>query len=116
MTVLSSYVHIPYREAGLNRHHWVSNTIHTMLRTVLNPKNLHNSSLWLSGPEPLVNYMNKEYFNIQKSSISSGNQIIFQKRGSSGFAHQMLGACDSLLLAVTNSRPFQSIASVVVFL
>ena len=80
------------------------------------PKNLHNSSLWLSGPEPLVNYMNKEYFNIQKSSISSGNQIIFQKRGSSGFAHQMLGACDSLLLAVTNSRPFQSIASVFVFL
>ena len=89
----------------------------TRLSMMLNGlfENLHNSSIWLSGPEPLVNYMNKEYYNIQKS-ISSGNQIIFQKRGSSGFAHQMLGACDTLLLAVTNSRPFQSIASVLVFM
>ena len=74
------------------------------------PLVLTSTAEWKSGPETLVKYINNVYKNIQRSALATREtQIIFQKKGSSGFAHQMLGSCDTFLLALTNSRPFQSL-------
>lgn len=74
------------------------------------PLVLTSTAEWRSGPETLVKYINNVYKNIHRSALAkSETQIIFQKKGSSGFAHQMLGSCDTFLLALTNSRPFQSL-------
>lgn len=78
------------------------------------PLVLTSKTEWKSGPEALVKYINNVYKNIQRSALAKRDtQIIFQKKGSSGFAHQMLGSCDIFLLALTNSRPFQSVCFLV---
>ena len=74
------------------------------------PKVLTSTTEWKSGPEILVDYINHSYKYIHRSAVAeTETQIVFQKKGSSGFAHQMLGSCDTFLIALTNSRPFQSL-------
>lgn len=52
--------------------------------------------------------MNTTYLRIQSNPRLRRNQIVYEKKGTTGMAGQISGVCDSLLLALLHNRPFQS--------
>lgn len=71
-----------------------------------------NESSWKIGPSPFVEYMNNEYYALQKNGTKKAEQlIVYQKKGTTGMAGQMAGVCDILLLGVLHDRPVQSTRS-----
>lgn len=67
---------------------------------------------WSYGPVPLQTYMNTTYLRIQSNPRLRRNQIVYEKKGTTGMAGQISGVCDSLLLALLHDRPFQSKQSI----
>ena len=63
---------------------------------------------WSYGPLPLQHFMNTTYLRIQSNPRLRRNQIVYEKKGTTGMAGQISGVCDSLLLALLHNRPFQS--------
>lgn len=55
--------------------------------------------------------MNTTYLRIQSNPHLRRNQIVYEKKGTTGMAGQISGVCDSLLLALLHDRPFQSRSS-----
>lgn len=64
------------------------------------------SKEWKYGPSEFVSYMNHVY--LPNQGIFK-KKLVYKKRGTTGIAGQMKGACDTLLLAILSNRTFQSI-------
>lgn len=73
----------------------------------LQPSGLESS--WVFGPPPFLDYMNTKYKAIQrKRAFQPRRRIVYEKKGTTGMAGQMIGVCDTLLLAVLHDRAIQS--------
>lgn len=68
-----------------------------------------SNATWVTGSDTFMSYMNTFYIpKIQNSVHNATDQIIYQKKGSTGIANQMFGVCDILLLGILNNRSIQS--------
>lgn len=68
-----------------------------------------NESNWVFGPPPFLEYMNTKYKSLQRKRVSQPKRrIVYEKKGTTGMAGQMIGVCDTLLLAILHDRAIQS--------
>ena len=67
---------------------------------------------WVYGPSRFLKYMNTEYQRIQQNGTRLSTQlIVYEKKGTTGMAGQIVGVCDALLLGILHDRPVQSVLS-----
>ena len=68
-----------------------------------------NESNWVFGPPPFLEYMNTKYKSLQRKRVfQPRRRIVYEKKGTTGMAGQMIGVCDTLLLAILHDRAIQS--------
>ena len=68
-----------------------------------------NESNWVFGPPPFLEYMNTKYKSLQRKRVSQPKRrIVYEKKGTTGMAGQMIGVCDTLLLAILHDRAIES--------
>ena len=68
---------------------------------------------WVYGPSRFLKYMNTEYQRIQQNGTHRSAQlIVYEKKGTTGMAGQIVGVCDALLLGILHDRPVQSAISI----
>ena len=68
-----------------------------------------NESKWVYGPPLFLKYMNTKYKTIQRKRVSQPkHRIVYEKKGTTGMAGQMIGVCDTLLLGILHNRGIQS--------
>ena len=69
---------------------------------------------WVYGPSRFLKYMNTEYQSIQQNGTRRSAQlIVYEKKGTTGMAGQIVGVCDALLLGILHDRPVQSAISTI---
>ena len=72
-------------------------------------KRTGNESNWAFGPPLFLEYMNTKYKALQRKRVSQPKRrIVYEKKGTTGMAGQMIGVCDTLLLAILHDRAIQS--------
>ena len=72
-------------------------------------KRTSNESNWVFGPPPFLEYMNTKYKSLQRKRVfQPRRRIVYEKKGTTGMAGQMIGVCDTLLLAILHDRAIQS--------
>lgn len=64
---------------------------------------------WVSGPPAFRDYMNSYYIPFHQQHTNDSNPFVYLKRGTTGIAGQMRGACDVLLMSIIHNRVFKSI-------
>ena len=72
-------------------------------------KRTSNESNWVFGPPHFLEYMNTKYKSLQRKRVfQPRRRIVYEKKGTTGMAGQMIGVCDTLLLAILHDRAIQS--------
>lgn len=89
----------PFTPINITEHFFPRSTIPRDFLTV--------KSKWISGTKELIDYMNNQFIPFEKEHTNDTNPIIYMKRGTTGIAGQMRGACDALLLSMLNKREFK---------
>ena len=89
----------PFTPINITEHYFPRSTIPRDFMTV--------RSKWISGTKELIDYMNNQFIPFEKEHTNDTDPIIYMKRGTTGIAGQMRGACDALLLSMLNKREFK---------
>lgn len=74
---------------------------------------MSSPSKWTSGPYYFSNYMNGDFKSRQLNNTESmNNLLVYVANTTQSVVSQIMGVCDSLLLALFNERQFQCISLV----